>query len=133
MHHTLTLPCSRITDFTFLGDTKLATYSALDNHLLVTDLVSGLTEHSSTAQLFENSTIEGLTCRRDGSLNVLVVGKESLEYSLVTLRGDTIISGLKAKSDELSHRYVLSDSRLVRITTTGEEQSVSSIEIADLV
>ena len=99
----------------------------------MTDLVSGETEYSTKAQLIENSTVEGLTCRRDGSLNVLVVGKESLEYSLVTVQGATIVSGLKAKSGDLRHSYVLSDSRLVRITTTGEEQSVSSIEIADLV
>jgi hypothetical protein len=33
---------SRITDWTFLnGDRALATYSALDNHLLITDLATG--------------------------------------------------------------------------------------------
>lgn len=65
---------------------------------------------------------------------MLVVGKESLEYSLVNFSGrEVLLEGLKVKEGEANHRYVLSDCRLVRITTTGEEQRASGIEIAELV
>jgi hypothetical protein len=58
---------------------------------LVTDIVSGNIDYSSAAHQVADATIEGLTAGRDGSLNVLVVGKESLEYSLVKFGGEPII------------------------------------------
>lgn len=51
---------SRITDFTFLGNNRLATYSALDRHLVVTDLKTGAIIHSQKGS-HAHVVIEGLT------------------------------------------------------------------------
>lgn len=53
---------NRITDFTFFGGSKLATYSALDNHLLVVDILTGAIELSRKDIAPANGgVIEGIT------------------------------------------------------------------------
>jgi hypothetical protein len=56
---------SRITDYTFLGSDRLATYSSLDNHLLITDLNSGATLFSEKKAADPTAIVEGLTETKD--------------------------------------------------------------------
>ena len=68
---------SRVTDWTFVnGDRAIATYSALDNHLLVTDLASGQIVMSTKTPV-ANSIIEGISQTKDGLLAILSLDKET--------------------------------------------------------
>ncbi len=67
---------SRITDWTFVKERHLATYSSLDNHLLVTDLISG-DILLNTKTPVEDGIIEGISQTQEGKLAVLSVDKES--------------------------------------------------------
>jgi hypothetical protein len=119
---------------TFFGEHKLATYSAIDNHLLVTDFLSGSIDYSSTKTDLPG-VVEGITGVKGGQLLALTVNKESLEYALVRLTDlvhvEVALSGLKPTVDGVNYRYVLSDGRLVKVGLEGEQ--VRSVEIADLV
>lgn len=56
---------NRITDYTFLGSDRLATYSSLDNHLLITDLNSGAILFNEKKPADPAAIVEGLTETKD--------------------------------------------------------------------
>lgn len=69
---------SRITDWSFVNhDRALATYSALDNHLLITDLASGNILLSTKTPPVEGGILEGLSQTHSGGLALLTLDKDT--------------------------------------------------------
>lgn len=80
---------SRITDWTFVGPHErcLATYSSLDNHLLVTDLTTG-DILLSTKTPADGGIIEGLSQTHDGHLAALCLDKDTQSsYNVRVFKG----------------------------------------------
>jgi len=97
---------SRITDWTFVsGDRAIATYSALDNHLLVTDLASGQILLSTKTPL-AHSIVEGITQTKDGLLALLSLDKETQSKYTVSVipsfdkQPEDILTDLSIKEGE---------------------------------
>lgn len=136
---------SRITDFAFFGASKLATYSAIDNHLVVSDINTGAVELSKKDKLVgPNAVIEGLTgSASSGRLCVLTVNQGNQEYAVQAFAEDlknieVLQEGLKvavAEGQNTKSRYVVADGRIVRLSVEeveGQAERLQSIEIANL-
>ena len=63
-----------------MGSDRLATYSSLDNHLLITDLNSGAIIYNEKKPSDPKAIVEGITSNYDDQLCVLSVNTEKNEY-----------------------------------------------------
>ena len=119
---------SRITDWTFVNsDRALATYSALDNHLLITDLASGHTLYSTKAPLFEGGILEGISQAHDGSLAILTLDKETQsKYTLSVIMAwgekPIVIHGdMPVKEGDRQYRYAMAEGALMRLEVANAD------------
>ena len=127
---------SKITDCALMSD-KVASYSAIDNHLVVADINTGAILISQKGINLENHIIEGLT---HGSTHF----KDQL--CLLTLNTLTGIYGLHAYSRDMkkfetimndlsidagkNQKYLFGDSKLIKVSINAENgKATEAIEV----
>ena len=99
---------------TFLGNDRLATYSSLDNHLLVTDLQSGAILYNQKRPTQAECIVEGITSAAsykatggNNLLGLLTLDSVNNRYEVrvvETEKGEekVLIGGLELKKDSSS-------------------------------